>query len=41
MRFLPKSASSTFLMSLLTTAVDMLLLYGARKAAEKLEFDYL
>jgi hypothetical protein len=29
MRFLPKSASSTFLMSQFTAAVDMLLLCGA------------
>jgi hypothetical protein len=30
MRFFPKSASSTFLMSQFTAAVDMLLLCGAR-----------
>jgi hypothetical protein len=29
MRFLPRSASSTFLMSQLIAAVDMILLYGA------------
>ena len=36
MRFFPKSASSTFLISQFTAAVDMLLLCGALKSAEQL-----
>src|SRR5579871_1109228 len=50
MRFLPRSASSMFLISQFTAAVDMLFLFkfgffasavllGARKAGEKLTFD--
>src|SRR5579872_6558117 len=35
MRFFPRSASSTFLISQFTAAVDMLLLYGALKAQTK------
>jgi hypothetical protein len=35
MRFLPKSASSTFLISQFTAAVDMLLLCGALQAQKK------